>query len=258
MTTQIVEQKSNIMEQVLIVGDLAKLTPEQRMSYYMETCKSLGLNPLSRPFDYIMLNGRLTLYARKDATDQIRKLNRVSIDDVDIKETDSQFVVTVKGHDKDGRADVDIGAVNKNDMRGDASNAMMKAVTKGKRRFTLSICGLGMLDETEIETIPDARPVVVTDHGEIVEHAQPQPSAPAPAHPKPNGGYNPVNLLVENGLAENNFEAVTILNKYAPKEVKGNADALLAWTRQYRTWRDAGRDPAVAAENATKNAPFED
>ncbi len=170
MSNQIVKQETSIMEQVLMLGDLAKLSPDQRMSYYLETCKSLGLNPLTRPFEYIMLNSKLTLYARKDATDQIRKLNGVSIEDVNIKETDSQFIVTVKGHDKDGRADVDIGVVNKGDMRGDAANAMMKAVTKGKRRFTLSICGLGMLDETEIATIPDARPVTVTEHGEIVEH----------------------------------------------------------------------------------------
>jgi hypothetical protein len=33
----------------------------------------------------------------------------------------------------------------------------MKAVTKAKRRVTLSICGLGMLDETEVETIPNVQ-----------------------------------------------------------------------------------------------------
>jgi hypothetical protein len=38
------------------------------------------------------------------------------------------------------------------------ANAMMKAETKAKRRVTLSICGLGMLDETEVETIPSAQP----------------------------------------------------------------------------------------------------
>jgi hypothetical protein len=40
-------------------------------------------------------------------------------------------------------------------MQGNFGNALMKAVTKAKRRVTLSICGLGMLDETEVETIPD-------------------------------------------------------------------------------------------------------
>jgi hypothetical protein len=32
-----------------------------------------------------------------------------------------------------------------------------KAVTKAKRRVTLSICGLGMLDESEVASIPGAR-----------------------------------------------------------------------------------------------------
>jgi len=41
-------------------------------------------------------------------------------------------------------------------LRGEAaSNAVMKAVTKAKRRVTLSICGLRFLDETEVEDIPD-------------------------------------------------------------------------------------------------------
>jgi len=38
----------------------------------------------------------------------------------------------------------------KGDMLG---NAMLKAVTKAKRRATLSMCGLGMLDEEEIKSI---------------------------------------------------------------------------------------------------------
>src|SRR6185312_3719783 len=41
----------------------------------------------------------------------------------------------------------------------------MKAETKAKRRVTLSICGLGMLDETEVDSIPDARRVQDIDTG---------------------------------------------------------------------------------------------
>ena len=40
-------------------------------------------------------------------------------------------------------------------LQGDAlGNAMLKAVTKAKRRATLSMCGLGMLDEDEVKSIP--------------------------------------------------------------------------------------------------------
>lgn len=171
MSNQIVTTNGKVsqMESAAIVGDLSKLSPDQRMSYYMEVCKSTGLNPLTRPFDYITLNGKLTLYARKDASEQLRKINGISIDKPDISYIDDWIVVTVSAHDGNGRSDSDIGVVSKKDMRGDFGNALMKAITKAKRRVTLSICGLGWLDETEVETIPDAKRVVVDDSGVIVQ-----------------------------------------------------------------------------------------
>jgi hypothetical protein len=54
-----------------------------------------------------------------------------------------------------GRTDAAKGAVNISGLKGEAlANALMKAETKAKRRATLSICGLGFLDETEVEDIP--------------------------------------------------------------------------------------------------------
>ena len=73
------DETAKVIEQVLVMGDLARLTPEQRNVYYKSVCESVGLNPLTRPFEYITLNGKLTLYARKDCTDQLRKLHGVSI-----------------------------------------------------------------------------------------------------------------------------------------------------------------------------------
>lgn len=167
ITTQ--ENQAEIMEGILLGGDLSKLNSAQRVVYYQKVCETLGLNPYTKPFDYIKLNDKLTLYAKKDATDQLRKINKISIVDVNIVETDKQFIVKVKGQDPEGRLDMEVGVVNKSDMRGDTANAQMKAVTKAKRRLTLSMCGLGWLDETEVETIPDARPVFVNDStGEII------------------------------------------------------------------------------------------
>lgn len=171
MNTQLAtkEDQAKITESVLLGGDLSKLTPSQRVTYYQKVCESMGLNYLTKPFDYIQLNGKLTLYAKKDCTDQLRRLHAISVTDVNIVETETQFIVKVKGQDKDGRADVEVGVVNKSDMRGDTANSQMKAVTKAKRRLTLSLCGLGWLDETEVQTIPDARPVPVDDSGTIVD-----------------------------------------------------------------------------------------
>jgi hypothetical protein len=133
----------------------------------------VGLNPFTKPFDYIRLNGKLTLYARKDATDQLRKIHGVSLSKPDVQYLDDLVVVAIEATDKDGRTDSDVGAVTIANLKGDAkANAIMKAITKAKRRVTLSIAGLGWLDETELETIPAQsmqHVVVDTETGEIVE-----------------------------------------------------------------------------------------
>lgn len=147
----------NEIERVLVGGDLSKLTAEQRVSYYNKTCETLGLNPLTRPFDYITLQGKMTLYARKDATEQLRKIHGVSIRITRAEKIDDIFLVVAEATDKNGRIDAATGAVSINGLKGDnLANALMKAETKSKRRVTLSICGLGLLDESEIETIPDS------------------------------------------------------------------------------------------------------
>ena len=169
-------QSAELLEKVLVNGDLSALTPSQRLDYYRQVCESMGLNPLSRPFDYITLKGKLTLYAKKDATDQLRKIHGVSIDDIDVQETQDGFRVKVKGHDKYGRSDVEIGCVARSDMSGNIQNVEMKAVTKAKRRLTLSLCGLGWIDESEIETIPQAKVNVVdVETGELIEEKKALP-----------------------------------------------------------------------------------
>ena len=72
---------------------------------------------------------------------------------------DGLLSVHVRAKDVTGRIDEDLGVVPfPETMRGDVrANTIMKAVTKAKRRVTLSISGLGFLDETEVETIPGAK-----------------------------------------------------------------------------------------------------
>lgn len=189
---------ASAVEQVLIGGNLAPLTPPQRVSYYNAVCKSLNLNPLTRPFDYITLNGRLVLYPKKDATDQLRLNRGVSITRIAAQYVDDLYVVTADAKDRDGRTDSGTGAVCMTGLVGEAkANAIMKAETKAKRRVTLSICGLGMTDDSEVDSIDDAKPVEVNhETGEIVGQPPPMQApqrkpAPAPVaaapvhHPAP-------------------------------------------------------------------------
>lgn len=173
MTTDLVTTNTEaaaIIERVMLVGDLAKLSPAERVSYYRQTCESLGLNPLTRPFEYITLNGKLTLYARKDATEQLRNRHNVSVAIVGRELVEGVYVVTARATLPNGRTDESIGAVAVEGVKGEArANSYMKAETKAKRRVTLSVVGLGWLDETEVSSIPDARPTVVdVSTGEIL------------------------------------------------------------------------------------------
>lgn len=151
-------EQQAVIEQVIVMGDLARLNAEQRNIYYKSVCESLGLNPLTRPFEYITLNGKLTLYARKDCTDQLRKIHSVSVRIAERAVMDDLMVVTAEATDRAGRTDSSIGAVSIAGLRGEAkANALMKAETKARRRVTLALCGLGMLDESELDGIPNPR-----------------------------------------------------------------------------------------------------
>jgi hypothetical protein len=178
MTDEIVKKDdAAMMESVLLGGDLSKLTPAQRVTYYQRVCESVGLNPLTKPFGYITLNNKLVLYALKDAAEQLRATRHVSITNLDKQFQEDLYIVTASALTPDGRTDASTGVVDLKGLSGEKrANALMKAETKAKRRVTLSICGMGFLDESEISSIPDASPVIVTETGEI---GQPSPE-PAP------------------------------------------------------------------------------
>lgn len=172
MSTAIVKPDSGLtaesMETVLVKGDLSGLKPAERVQYYRSVCESLGLNPLTQPFAYITLNGKLTLYAKRDCTDQLRRLQNISIVIPSREVIEGCYVVTARAKNPLGREDESLGAVPIENLKGESrSNAMMKAETKAKRRVTLSICGLAFLDESELESIQGASHVIVNAAGEV-------------------------------------------------------------------------------------------
>lgn len=158
------------VEQALVQGNLQTLTTEQRVTLYKQTCESLGLNPLTTPFSYLSLNGKLVLYATRNCTDQLRHLYHVSLDITSREMVDDLYIVTTRATLPDGRHDEKMGVIQVGNLKGEAkANALMKCETKSARRVTLSICGLSLLDEMEVETIPSAR--VYQDHEMIEQKA---------------------------------------------------------------------------------------
>ncbi len=223
---------SQLMEKVIIGGDLSQLTPQQRVAYYKAACESMGLNPFTKPFGYIMLNGKLTLYALKGATDQLRKIHEVSIYKTEKERIDDLFLVTAYARDKTNRTDTDMGVVTVGHLQGDKlANAMMKAMTKAKRRVTLSLCGLGWLDETEIETIPTARHIEVSEEGEIIDTDPEIEDAPGPGlsdngqEAEPKEGRTWLQWVCKNGRTElrNVWNAMVMSGEYANWQHAKNA-----------------------------------
>jgi len=174
-----------MLERVVVHGDLSKLAPGDRAVYYGQVCESLGLNPLTRPFEYLTLNGKQILYARRDCTDQLRKIHSVSVTIRAREQIGDLLVVTAQAELPSGRKDESTGAVSVGKLQGEAlANAMMKAETKAKRRVTLSICGLAMLDESEVDSVRQEQPV------HISPHAAPDEDTTEPA--KPSDEFNDV------------------------------------------------------------------
>jgi hypothetical protein len=175
-----------LVERALVVGDLAELSPSQRAHYYVRVCESLGLNALTRPFEYLTINGKLTLYARRDATDQLRRRHGISVEIVERGEQGDLYVVRARATAPDGRVDEATGAVSIAGLKGEAlGNAVMRAETKSKRRVTLSIVGLGWVDESELDGVPRAR-VVPAAIAESADEPVPPARLPAPTALPPN------------------------------------------------------------------------
>lgn len=145
-----------LLSNLVLKGDLTGLTNEQKVDYYGKFCERLGLDPLTQPFKILRLQGKEVLYCDRSGAQQLNKLYGVS-HEVKSRETMNElYVVTARASMPDRFTD-SIGAVNIKGLSGDnLANAMMKAETKAKRRATLDLLGLGILDETETETIPNA------------------------------------------------------------------------------------------------------
>ena len=185
--------------QKAVTGDLSGLEAAERAQLIIKVCEMLRLNPTTGPFQLVTFKkGGMRLYATKDCADQLRKRDNVSVQIV-AREllADETYVVTARATvpGEAPRTDESIGAVSLRNVIGEErANQIMRAETKAKRRVTLSICGLGFLDESEVYSIPDVQVVNNGSNGHAEQlparaaiAATPAPAAqvPPPASPAP-------------------------------------------------------------------------
>ena len=153
-----------LIESLALRGDISMLKAVDKVAYYRAMCERLGLDPMSQPFLPLKLNGKEVLYAARSATDQLARLHNVTREVISREQISDVYIVKVRASLPSGRFEESIGAVSIGGLKGEAlANALMKCETKSKRRSTLALLGLGMLDESEIETIAPR----------AIEHLQP-------------------------------------------------------------------------------------
>lgn len=155
MTPQSLVADLGSLERILLQGDLAGLNADDRIDYYRKVCATVGLNPLTKPFEYLVLDGKLVLYATRNCSDQLCFIHRLSVAIVSCNEENELMIVRARVTAPDGRSNEAMGVVDLKGMSGKfRANAMMRAETKAKRRAIMSMCGLSFIDETEVEDVP--------------------------------------------------------------------------------------------------------
>jgi hypothetical protein len=196
----------------LLVGDLAKLSPEDRIQYYLALCHSSGLNPLTRPFIVLRSEaGEMVWYATRECAEQLRKRHRVSMRVLSRERTvDGLYIVTVEASTPEGRIEQAQGIVPILKPKGtwkttesgkryfqegktadgepllapltgtELANALHKAESKAKRRATLALCGLGLPEVDERQTAQAVRFDPQTGTLDEPPEPEPLPQEPAP------------------------------------------------------------------------------
>lgn len=159
---QATKLSGELLEKVVLNQDLVGLNSVEKVKYINSICESIGLNPLTKPIQLLKFQGKEVMYFTKDATEQLRKINQVSLFIKDTRLVDDIYIVLAEATTPDGRTDTSSAAICISGLKGDAkANAFMKCETKAKRRVTLSICGLGYMDESETETIAGAKKITI-------------------------------------------------------------------------------------------------
>lgn len=176
-------------------GACNNLSPDQQAEYKTFLCAKMGVSPLLQPIDLIPTKNGLRPYLNKGAAELIRDERKISITDIEVSEKNGMFVAICKVRAMNGRVDCDMGACQKGN---EPENSLMKAVTKAKRRATLSMCGLGAI-------IEEAHP---TEYNGETPEETPSPNVTA--------------ILEDEAESKRNFQAV-VLSKIdvdeLPKEV---------------------------------------
>lgn len=257
------EIKVSDVERVLITGNLKDLKPEDRVRYYAELCRTVGVDPLLQPFKYTIFDGMLQLYATKNCTDQLIKNHQISITFINERDVKGCFVVTAQAQFPSGRVSQQVGAVSLGQLQGKLlENGVMRTYTKAARRAVLQGTGLTMPDESEIGSIQGAVKVEVDEYGEIISQeykeqkqlAEKSSSKPGPGAiigagdgPEIKQGHEPAGNVSDD--LKSLHSALQLLNvpiPPKPEKTQREDGSLYYTTVQLKEYRETMRQSLVA------------
>lgn len=232
----------NTIGKLVLDGDLKGLTPAQRVDYYSYRCQQAGLDPAAKPFDLLTLNGKMVLYANAGCTQQLTATRKLSHEVTNRELVDGIYCVFVRVKGEDGRSTENMGAVPVEGLKGEAkANAMLKATTKAIRRAVLAHCGLGMMDETEVETIPGAKTEVMEVKPDPIEWTD-EERKEAKAMVADLG-----QILMDSGLTEEAIASIlSPLNSRQMSTLGADDVPFDKWANRWVTW---------SADQLKKHAP---
>lgn len=151
-----------IVSSLVLDGDIGKMPERLRVEYYKHRCRVLGLDPGENPFQLIRLNGRLVLYATKTCANALTRVNKLSVEIRSTRIDGDLVIVDARASDPSGRFCDDVGVVDLVvEKQLGKANALMKAITKAKRRAVLALVGLGVLDDSEVDGVRGASRVTM-------------------------------------------------------------------------------------------------
>jgi len=234
---------ARVVESLVLRGDISALNPEERSRFYLQICDSLGLAPATLPFAILRLNGKEVLYPTRAATDQLAAFHRLTREIVDgprlIDIGGAKIVLAVcRATHPNGRIETATGMVPLKSGAEDVCNSFLKAETKAKRRATLSLLGLGMMDESELDTVPAhlksaAPPIVLQQQPEATPAEPPAETPPAPTL---------ANFYARLEQIELPGECVAAWIRYRDDLAKlPKADGEAAWTALCKRCEDVGK-----------------
>lgn len=143
-----------IIQSLVLNGDMSKLNQAQQLQYYSAMCQRIGVDPAAQPFGLIKLQGKLVLYANRSCAQQLNFLHKLSHSITAREVVNDIYVVQCRTSDGTGRFVDSLGAVDIAGKAGETlANLYMKSETKAKRRGTLDFCGLGITSVDEIDNI---------------------------------------------------------------------------------------------------------